>query len=153
LSQLTAVEMPQQTLRYGYDSAGRLSALLDSIKPEQTTRWAIDPAGNRLPGKPQNQQQQQDHWAEQVHRNWREQAFNLLGHGQAMPQQPGPIDHWSDNRIGFNESSAWQYDAQGNRVEQVGQDGTEGYCRQQLLYDGMTQLTADKLMAQGNVAF
>jgi uncharacterized protein RhaS with RHS repeats len=54
---------------------------------------------------------------------------------------PSPT-HWSDNRIGFNESSAWQYDAQGNRAEQATQHTQDHYSRQRLFYDGANQLTA-----------
>jgi hypothetical protein len=113
--------MPGQTLQYRYDTAGRLQAMTDSLRPQELQHWALDPAGNRLPGKPENQQQQQDHWAGQVHRNWREQVFNLLGQGQNMPEQQGQIDKWQDNRIGYHQGSAWRYDPYGNRTEQVSQ--------------------------------
>ena len=48
----------------------------------------------------------------------------------------GAVTRWPDNRIGFTDTAAWRYDAQGNRVEQLRQDGQ----RQQLIYDGANQL-------------
>jgi RHS repeat-associated protein len=154
LSQLIAVQMPEQTLGYGYDAAGRLrsQARYDSsawlravggkLEPQTLQRWDIDPAGNRLPGKITTDQQQQQSWGQQVHRRWQEPEFNLLGQGSAPKQQPGKVDQWPGNRIGFTEDSAWRYDSQGNRVEQMREHGNGQYSRQQLFYDGANQLTA-----------
>ena len=133
LGQLTAVQTAQDTLRYGYDAAGRLRAMQEG---GQQQRWDVDPAGNRLPGLTQAGQAAQANWAAQVHAHWRQQDFNLLGQAQASTPGQGPITRWPDNRIGFSEQAAWRYDACGNRVEQLKQDGQ----RQRLGYDGGHQL-------------
>jgi YD repeat-containing protein len=133
LGQLTAVQTAQDTLRYGYDAAGRLRAMQEG---GQQQRWDVDPAGNRLPGLTQAGQAAQANWAAQVHAHWRQQDFNLLGERQASAPGQGTITHWLDNRIGFTEHAAWRYDACGNRVEQLKQDGQ----RQRLGYDGGHQL-------------
>ena len=133
LGQLTAVQSAQDTLRYGYDAAGRLRAMQEG---GQQQRWDVDPAGNRLPGLTQAGQAAQANWAAQVHAHWRQQDFNLLGQAQASTPGQGPITRWPDNRIGFSEQAAWRYDACGNRVEQLKQDGQ----RQRLGYDGGHQL-------------
>jgi RHS repeat-associated protein len=146
--------MPDQTLCFGYDAAGRLrsqahydtreymQALEGQATPHTTRRWKIDPAGNRLPGKVITEQQQKQNWAEQVHRRWQDPEFNLLGEGSAPKQQQGPINHWPDNRIAFDEHSAWRYDNPGNRVEQMGYTVQGRYERQRLYFDGANQLTA-----------
>jgi RHS repeat-associated protein len=64
-----------------------------------------------------------------------------LGEGGAAQQQQGPITHWPDNRIAFDENSAWRYSDQGNRVEQMSQN-PQHYERQRLYFDGANQLTA-----------
>ena len=133
LGQLTAVQSAQDTLRYGYDAAGRLRAMQEG---GQQQRWDVDPAGNRLPKARENAQGGAIDWASQVYAHWRQQDFNLLGQAQASTPGQGPITHWPDNRIGFSEQAAWRYDACGNRVEQLKQDGQ----RQRLGYDGGHQL-------------
>jgi len=127
--------------------------MADSTKPEQTIRWDIDPAGNRLPGKTANSQPEQPDWAEQVHRSWKQHEFNLLGYGQNMPQQQGPVTQWQDNRIGYHQGSVWRYGKCGNRIEQISQH-PQGYRRQKLSYDGIHQLTqvqVEGIDGQGNV--
>ena len=133
LGQLTAVQSAQDTLRYGYDAAGRLRAMQEG---GQQQRWDVDPAGNRLPKARENAQGGAIDWASQVYAHWRQQDFNLLGQAQASTPGQGPITRWPDNRIGFSEQAAWRYDACGNRVEQLKQDGQ----RQRLGYDGGHQL-------------
>jgi RHS repeat-associated protein len=133
LGQLTAVQTAQDTLRYGYDAAGRLRAMQEG---GQQQRWDVDPAGNRLPKARENAQGGAIDWASQVYAHWRQQDFNLLGQAQASTPGQGPITRWPDNRIGFSEQAAWRYDACGNRVEQLTQDGQ----RQRLGYDGGHQL-------------
>ena len=137
LGQLTGVQMgvhtAAETLRYGYDAAGRLRAMQEG---GQQQRWDVDPAGNRLPKARENAQGGAIDWASQVYAHWRQQDFNLLGQAQASTPGQGPITRWPDNRIGFSEQAAWRYDACGNRVEQLKQDGQ----RQRLGYDGGHQL-------------
>ena len=152
LGQLIGIQNPHQALAYTYDDAGRLRAMRDSLNKTPAT-WEIDPAGNRLPGKAAGQQTAQD-WAELVHRQWRQEQFNLLGQGQAANNQ-GEITRWSDNRIGFHEGSAWRYDACGNRIEQVSQQTSESYSRHKLGYDGNHQLAGlqvEGIDIQGNVS-
>jgi RHS repeat-associated protein len=153
LSELIAIQMPDETLGFGYDAAGRLrsqahydtreymQALEGQATPHTTRRWKIDPAGNRLPGKVITEQQQQQNWVEQVRQRWQDPEFNLLGEGSARQQQQGPINQWPDNRIAFDEHSAWRYSDQGNRVEQMSQT-PQRYERQRLYFDGANQLTA-----------
>jgi RHS repeat-associated protein len=133
LGQLTAVQTAQDTLRYGYDAAGRLRAMQQG---EQQQRWSVDPAGNRLPQPLVPGQAPEADWASQVHAHWRQQDFNLLGQAEGAASGTGAVTRWPDNRIGFSEQAAWRYDAQGNRVEQLRQDGQ----RQQLIYDGANRL-------------
>jgi RHS repeat-associated protein len=154
LSELIAIQMPDETLGFGYDAAGRLreqahydtreymQALIGQAVPHTTRRWKIDPAGNRLPVKTPDEQQQRESWAEQVHRRWQDPEFNLLGEGSAPKQQQGPINQWPDNRIAFDEHSAWRYDNPGNRVEQMSYTPQGRYERQRLYFDGANQLTA-----------
>jgi RHS repeat-associated protein len=153
LSELIAIQMPDETLGFGYDGAGRLrqqahydtreymQALEGQATPHTTRRWKIDPAGNRLPGKVITEQQQKQSWVEQVRQRWQDPEFNLLGEGSASQQQQGPINHWPDNRIAFDENSAWRYSDQGNRVEQTSQN-PQHYERQRLYFDGANQLAA-----------
>jgi len=139
LSQLTTIEMPDQTLHYGYDAAGRLRTQTDTLA-QRTRCWDVDPAGNRLPGKHWLRGLQD--WGERMPRRWKDPYFNLFGLGQrtTLAEYQGPIDRWQDNRIGFHHDSAWRYDGRGNRVEQISQD-TGGHCsRQRLSYDGANQL-------------
>ncbi|MCL2726151.1 MAG: type VI secretion system tip protein VgrG [Polyangiaceae bacterium] len=137
LDQLTAIEMPNKALHYGYDAAGRLRTQTDS--GQRVQRWEVDPAGNRIPGK-QWLQGPQD-WGDRMPRRWKDPYFNLLGQGNKPAEYQGPIDKWQGNRIGLYQDSAWRYDGQGNRVEQIRQD-TDGDCsRQRLSYDGANQLT------------
>jgi RHS repeat-associated protein len=151
LGQLIALRTPAQTLRYGYDAAGRLRAQADSLTPEITQRWDVDPAGNRLSRQMPTPQQQRD-WADLLQSRWRDPAFNLLTQDATPAQQQGPIDKWLGNRVGFYQGCAWGYDAQGNRVEQMLQ-AAKGYNRQRLFYDGANQLAAlhvESTDAQGN---
>ncbi|WP_326538133.1 RHS repeat-associated core domain-containing protein [Pseudorhodoferax sp.] len=152
LGQLAAIEQaaapgqPAQLLQYGYDAAGRLRAASDSLEPQSTTRWDIDPAGNRLPEASKGPQgQAEDSWAAQVRAAWLQDSFNLLGQGQAAPQHSGPVTRWMDNRIGYDQHSAWRYDNCGNRVEQLQVQGQ----RQLLGYDGNHQLV--EVVTQGPV--
>jgi RHS repeat-associated protein len=133
LGQLTAVQTPAETLRYGYDAAGRLRAMQQG---QQQQRWNVDPAGNRLPQPLAPGQAPEADWASQVHAHWKQQDFNLLGQAEGAASGTGAVTRWPDNRIGFTDTAAWRYDAQGNRVEQLRQDGQ----RQQLIYDGANQL-------------
>ena len=140
LGQLAGIQMSDQTMRYGYDAAGRLRGAASSLTPQapQTiTRWNIDPAGNRLPAPSQDSQGPGIDWAAQVHAHWQQEHFNLLGQEQAAPQTHGPVTRWADNRIGYSADAVWRYDACGNRVEQLGQDGR----RLILGYDGGHQLS------------
>jgi len=150
LGQLIALQTATQTLRYSYDSAGRLSALANSQAPQTAPRWDVDPAGNRLPDHAATQQQQQN-WAELVHRRWKDPGYNPFA-GPARTKDP--IHKWQDNRIGFYQGCAWRYDEQGNRVEQIRQDADDAYSRQRLSYDGNNQLVglhAESIDAQGDV--
>jgi RHS repeat-associated protein len=152
LGQLIALQTPAQTLRYGYDAAGRLRVQADSQTPPTTQRWDIDPAGNRLPGQAPSQQQD---WAELVHWRWKDPSFNPFAQNAAAPERKqDPIDKWPNNRIGFHQGSAWRYDAQGNRLEEIRQAPGEHYDRKRLSYDGSNQLTAlhlESVDTQGNV--
>ena len=141
LGQLSAIEAPGHTQRYGYDPAGRLRAMLSSLQPEQQTRWNIDPAGNRLPGQSSQAQNTQPEWAAQVHAHWQQTQFNLLGQGNANNPGNASATKWPDNRIGYSHEHAWRYDACGNRAEQLSEDGR----RQTFTYDGAHQLIEVKV--------
>ena len=141
LGQLSAIEAPGHTQRYGYDPAGRLRAMLSSLRPEQQTRWNIDPAGNRLPGQSSQAQNTQPEWAAQVHAHWQQTQFNLLGQGNANNPGNASATKWPDNRIGYSHEHAWRYDACGNRAEQLSEDGR----RQTFTYDGAHQLIEVKV--------
>jgi len=150
LGQLIALQTSAQTLRYSYDTAGRLSGQTSSLTPQTAPRWEVDPAGNRLPDPAATQQQQQN-WAELVHRRWKDPGYNPFA-GPARSKDP--IHKWPDNRIGFYQGCAWRYDEQGNRVEQIRQDADGAYSRQRLSYDGSNQLVglhAESIDAQGDV--
>ena len=142
LGQLSAIEAPGHTQRYGYDPAGRLRAMLSSLRPnEQPIRWDIDPAGNRLPGVSTEKQTSQPEWAAQVHAHWQQTQFNLLGQGNANNPGNASATVWPDNRIGYSAEHAWRYDAFGNRAEQLSEDGR----RQTFTYDGAHQLIEVKV--------
>jgi RHS repeat-associated protein len=155
LDRLIAIQMPQQTLRYGYDGAGRLRsqstydtsawlrAVNEAIAPEISQRWTIDPAGNRLP-IPQlaGENRQQQDWAATVYQGWKDPSFNLL-QADSASNPDGTVEQWPDNRIGYYEDQAWRYNTQGSRVEQMSlkQNQQGQYPRQRLSYDGANQLT------------
>ncbi|MDR0478673.1 MAG: DUF6531 domain-containing protein, partial [Burkholderiaceae bacterium] len=95
LSELIAIQMPDETLGFGYDAAGRLraqarydtreymQALAGQAIPRSTRRWKIDPAGNRLPVKLAEENQQRQDWAAAVYENWKDPSFNLLQNDSA----------------------------------------------------------------------
>ena len=151
LNQLTAVEMPHQTLGFGYDAAGRLreQARYDpkqylqtpgKPQPQQAQRWEIDPAGNRLPSQLDGERRERQYSAELVYNDWKNPYASALGRSD----QPRQLEQWPDNRIGYHEDHAWRYDPRGNRVQQLSllPDHNEQYPGQNLGYDGANQLIA-----------
>ncbi|MCS4294221.1 RHS repeat-associated protein [Comamonas sp. BIGb0152] len=154
LGQLSDIEQagaggqPAQLLRYAYDTAGRLRASAEGLRPTSMQEWRTDPAGNRLPGpapSADNPGSDSQQWAAQVHAHWRQESFNLLGLGHLAAYQRGPVKQWDDNRIGYSSDCVWRYDEFGRRIEQLqslatNAQGQPQRSRQELRYDGNHQL-------------
>ena len=168
----------ERTRSYRYDAAGQLTHIADSRKGATQysydrigrilgaqhgdgaqERFAFDPASNLIdPSQIQadgvgtqprtTREQEEQAWADTVHRRLHDPNFDVLG-TQAPALQPRPPGAWAGNRLLVHQDMRFAWDRHGNLSEKR----TGKHTRQQFSYDAQMQLVqvrTQRLLHTGN---